>query len=64
MGYNLAMEYLADYEKTWMLDSFRELHSKHIPHDIEWCFLTVRAHLIGRLELNTFLAAPASFWKG
>ena len=20
MGYNLAIEYLADYEKTWMLD--------------------------------------------
>ena len=25
MGYNLAIEYLADYEKTWMLDSFREV---------------------------------------
>ncbi|GBF99470.1 hypothetical protein Rsub_12138 [Raphidocelis subcapitata] len=23
LGYNLAIEYLADYEKTWMLDSFR-----------------------------------------
>lgn len=25
LGYNLAIEYLADYEKTWMLDSFRDL---------------------------------------
>lgn len=25
LGYNLAIEYLADYEKTWMLDSFRFL---------------------------------------
>jgi hypothetical protein len=23
LGYNLAIEYLADYEKTWALDSFR-----------------------------------------
>ena len=28
LGYNLAIEYLADYEKTWMLDSFRELDSR------------------------------------
>lgn len=28
LGYNLAIEYLADYEKTWMLDSFRDLNSR------------------------------------
>jgi len=43
LGYNLAIEYLADYEKTWMLDSFRELHGKHIKHDIEWTFLEIHA---------------------
>lgn len=43
LGYNLAIEYLADYEKTWMLDSFRELHGKHINHDIEWTFLEIHA---------------------
>mmetsp|Transcript_17101 Transcript_17101/g.47724 ORF Transcript_17101/g.47724 Transcript_17101/m.47724 type:complete len:333 (+) Transcript_17101:92-1090(+) len=43
MGYNLAIEYLADYEKTWMLDSFRELHRNHMAHDLDWTFLTVHA---------------------
>ncbi len=28
LGYNLAIEYLADYEKTWMLDSFRQLNQR------------------------------------
>lgn len=28
LGYNLAIEYLADYEKTWMLDSFRLLNKQ------------------------------------
>jgi hypothetical protein len=28
LGYNLAIEYLADYEKTWMLDSFRDLNQR------------------------------------
>ncbi len=45
MGYNLAIEYLADYEKTWMLDSFRSLN-KTILKDQgrslkEWIFLEV-----------------------
>jgi hypothetical protein len=56
LGYNLAIEYLADYEKTWMLDSFRALLSdgssspkgalakaglKH--EDVDWVFLEVHA---------------------
>lgn len=41
LGYNLAIEYLADYEKTWMLDSFRDLNSRIINRDIDWVFLEV-----------------------
>ena len=45
MGYNLAIEYLADYEKTWMLDSFRHLNEQILaPQDralSEWLFLEV-----------------------
>jgi hypothetical protein len=45
MGYNLAIEYLADYEKTWMLDSFRALNARVlIPQQrslSEWLFLEV-----------------------
>ena len=46
MGYNLAIEYLADYEKTWMLDSFRHL-DKTILAPLgrplsQWTFLEVR----------------------
>jgi hypothetical protein len=45
MGYNLAIEYLADYEKTWMLDSFRSLnqrvlHAQNRPLT-DWLFLEV-----------------------
>ena len=28
MGYNLAIEYMADYEKTWMLAAFRDLNKR------------------------------------
>ena len=45
MGYNLAIEYLADYEKTWMLDSFRALNAHVlVPQQrglSEWLFLEV-----------------------
>ena len=42
LGYNLAIEYLADYEKTWMLDSFRDLNARVLRRDIDWVFLEVR----------------------
>ena len=47
MGYNLAIEYLADYEKTWMLDSFRHLNETILaplgrPLS-QWTFLEVRS---------------------
>ena len=47
MGYNLAIEYLADYEKTWMLDSFRALDARVLAPQgrrlTEWVFLEVHA---------------------
>lgn len=50
MGYNLAIEYLADYEKTWMLDSFRFLDSTVIAPQgrrlTEWLFLEVRISFV------------------
>lgn len=45
MGYNLAVEYLADFEKTWMLDSFKELNARVLQPQQralkEWLFLEV-----------------------
>ena len=45
MGYNLAIEYLADFEKTWMLDSFHELDARVLQPQHralkEWLFLEV-----------------------
>ena len=47
LGYNLAVEYLADYEKTWMLDSFRALNAAVLAPAgrplTEWVFLEVHA---------------------
>lgn len=47
MGYNLAIEYLADYEKTWMLDSFRALNERVlVPQQrglSQWLFLEVKS---------------------
>eukprot|EP00775_Hariotina_reticulata_P005565 gene5565-5802_t len=43
LGYNLAIEYLADYEKTWMLDTFRDLNERVLHKDIDWIFLEVHA---------------------
>lgn len=53
LGYNLAIEYLADYEKTWMLDSFRALVDERgggalaragvKKEQVDWVFLEVHA---------------------
>jgi len=46
MGYNLAIEYLADYEKTWMLDAVRALDERVLApqgRDVEYQFLIVHA---------------------
>ncbi|GAB4824090.1 hypothetical protein N2152v2_011136 [Parachlorella kessleri] len=47
MGYNLAIEYMADYEKTWMLDAFRTLNEQVLAPQgrplKEWVFLEVHA---------------------
>lgn len=46
LGYNLAIEYLADYEKTWMLDSFRSLDGRifsGLGRRVDWVFLEVHA---------------------
>ncbi|KAL6762772.1 hypothetical protein V8C86DRAFT_2510759 [Haematococcus lacustris] len=46
LGYNLAIEYLADYEKTWMLDSFRALQERVLGpqgRTLDWLFLEVHA---------------------
>lgn len=55
MGYNLAIEYLADYEKTWMLDSFRFLDSTVIAPQgrrlTEWLFLEVCASFVSKQSL-------------
>ena len=45
MGYNLAIEYLADPEKTWMLESFKQLDRRVLQPQHralkEWLFLEV-----------------------
>jgi len=47
LGYNLAIEYLADAEKTWMLDAFRALDARVLAPAgaplTEWVFLEVHA---------------------
>lgn len=54
MGYNLAIEYLADYEKTWMLDTFRQLNDTVlVPQGrplSKWAFLEV-----GKLPLPSHI---------
>ncbi len=50
LGYNLAIEYLADYEKTWMLDSFRDLNERVLHKDINWIFLEVRQPVAHALQ--------------
>ena len=50
LGYNLAIEYLADYEKTWMLDSFKALNARVLAPAgrgmTEWMFLEVWTRLL------------------
>ena len=44
MGYNLAIEFLADYEKRWMLQSYRKLNERVLAKqglDVDWLFLEV-----------------------
>lgn len=46
LGYNLAVEYLAAYEKTWMLDAFRALDATVLAAQgktVDWVFLEVHA---------------------
>jgi hypothetical protein len=53
LGYNLAIEYLADYEKTWMLDTFRGMLDAEkqgalaqaglAKEQVDWVFLEVHA---------------------
>lgn len=47
LGYNLAIEFLADFEKRWMLDSFRDMHDRYMAAQgvtPDWVFLEVRHH--------------------
>uniref|UniRef100_A0A7S0N812 Thiaminase-2/PQQC domain-containing protein n=1 Tax=Pyramimonas obovata TaxID=1411642 RepID=A0A7S0N812_9CHLO len=51
LGYNLAVEYLAAYEKTWLLESFRTVDKNLLQkqgRDVEWLFLEV--HALGEPE--------------
>jgi hypothetical protein len=44
MGYNLAIEYLADFEKRWMLESFQKMDSEFMQAQgcqVDWTFLEV-----------------------
>ena len=67
LGYNLAIEYLADYEKTWMLDSFRALDGALGLGLGEWAFLEVHAEgeaehaAIGHAATAALVDAPRAF---
>lgn len=67
MGYNLAIEYLADYEKTWMLDSFRSLDTRiftPLGRKVDWIFLEVHAEggwFSVKLQVN---ASTSQDWDG
>jgi len=46
LGYNLAVEYLADPEKTWLLESFRAFAGRVLAplgREVAWTFLEVHA---------------------
>ncbi|KAK9841397.1 hypothetical protein WJX74_005098 [Apatococcus lobatus] len=67
LGYNLAIEYLADYEKTWMLDSFRQLDARVLKPQhralTQWLFLEVHAEgeaehaALGHAAVTAFVPA-------
>eukprot|EP00892_Ulva_mutabilis_P007960 jgi/Ulvmu1/5536/UM023_0072.1 len=66
LGYNLAIEYLADYEKRWMLDSFRDMHGRYMAAQgvqPDWVFLEVHAEdekehaCIGHEAVTSFVPA-------
>jgi hypothetical protein len=68
LGYNLAVEYLADPEKTWLLESFRKFDARvlvPLGRQAEYEFLVV--HAIGEKEHANLgheavtLFCPASF---
>ena len=67
LGYNLAIEYLADYEKTWMLDSFRALDEGLGLGLKQWAFLEVHAEgeaeyaAIGHAATAALVDAPRAF---
>lgn len=50
LGYNLAVEYLANPEKTWLLDSFQRLSNAMLEGKakVDWKFLEV--HALGEKE--------------
>eukprot|EP00803_Ostreobium_quekettii_P000489 evm.model.scf_238EXC.1 EVM.evm.TU.scf_238EXC.1 scf_238EXC:2099-7356(+) len=46
LGYNLAIEFLADYEKTWMIESFQELNRRifgPLGKKLDWVFMEIHA---------------------
>ena len=66
MGYNLAVEYLADFEKTWMLDSFKELNARVLQPQQralkEWLFLEVMCNWQDQTALvHACCTSPAEF---
>lgn len=45
LGYNLSVEYVAAYEKTWMLEAFQRLNERVFAKEgktLDWVFLEVR----------------------
>lgn len=59
LGYNLAVEYVAAYEKTWMLEAFQRLNERVFAKEgktLDWVFLEVCA----RVPLCTFARSCCS----
>ena len=65
LGYNLAIEYLADYEKTWMLDSFRAFDAGVLAPQgrrlREWLFLEARVPIQLLFTLLLLHCEPCGF---